>query len=78
MAVNLEKLIDLDLLTLYDSNMKNWVNKQITSMVHVSGGELPTVGAEGTLYIKGTSIFLWDDEAQDYQEFTGETNWEKF
>ena len=78
MAVNLEKLIDLDLLTLYDSNMKNWVNKQITSTVHVSGDELPTVGTEGTLYIKETSIFLWDDEAQEYQEFTGGTDWEKF
>ena len=78
MAVNLEKLIDLDLLTLYDSNMKKWVNKQITSMVHTSGGELPAVGTEGTLYIKETSMFLWNDETQEYQEFTGGTDWEKF
>lgn len=77
MAVNLEKLIDLDLLTLYDSNMKNWVNKQITSMIHVSEG-LPEVGTEGTLYIKDTSIFLWNDETQDYEEFVSGTDWEKF
>ena len=33
MAVNIEKLIDLNLLTRYDNNMKNWVQNQISDFI---------------------------------------------
>lgn len=76
MAVNIEKLIDLNLLTRYDNNMKNWVQNQISDFIQTGDEELPEKGEIGTIYVKDTSLYLWDGE--EYQEIKSAKQWVDF
>lgn len=65
MAINLEKLIDLDLLSYYDENLKKWIASTTgsNSTKFVTGDEnLPEKGEVGVLYITKDTIKYWDGE----------------
>lgn len=55
MATNLENLIDLQLLTYYDENIKRWtaarIDKTLNNIVFTTRSKLPVEGKEGILYI---------------------------
>lgn len=64
MAVNLENLIDLPLLTHYDEQLKKWVvnriGKTLENVVFTTRSELPVEGKVGILYVVETSILKWN------------------
>ena len=76
MAVGIENLIDLNLLARYDSNMKGWVQGQISNFIHAGEGELPEKGEAGVIYVKETSLYLWNGE--EYQEIKPTAQWVDF
>lgn len=87
MAISLENLIDLPLLTYYDENIKKWVasriDKTITNTQFVDTADLPVEGKTGVLYITENSIKYWDGEkyvdvSSSSQEATEATIWGKF
>ena len=73
MAVALENLIDLNLLSHYDTKLKEWVKDQIKDsgnfeVMHRS--ELPAVGEEGKIYFVEDAILQYTAE-NGYQEIGG-------
>ena len=76
MGVSLQNLIDLNLLTRYDKNLKEWVSGQL-SIAPTPEGKLPETGVENTIYVSGTSLYLWD--GGKYLEISaGEDEWVDF
>lgn len=71
MTINIEKLIDLPLLTYYDENIKKYILDKIATSgggntVFCPDGELPEKGEVGILYILPDSLKIWNDELEDY------------
>lgn len=64
MAIDLENLIDLPLLTYYDENIKKWVANRITKetkdTIFTTKNDLPVEGKKGVLYVTEESIFIWN------------------
>lgn len=86
MAMNLENLIDLPLLTYYDEKIKKWVagriDKTINNTNFVDTSDLPVEGKEGVLYVTENSILIWDGEKykeiSSPQETSDATIWGSF
>ena len=73
MAVALEKLIDLNLLSHYDAKLKEWVKEQIKnggSIEVTQRSELPAVGEEGKIYFVEDAILQYT-AANGYQKIGG-------
>lgn len=73
MAVALEKLIDLNLLSHYDAKLKEWVKEQIKnggSIEVTQRSELPAVGEEGKIYFVEDAILQYTT-ANGYQKIGG-------
>ena len=73
MAVALEKLIDLNLLSHYDTKIKKWVKEQIKdggNFEVIKRSELPSVGEEGKIYFVEDAILQYTIE-NGYQEIGG-------
>lgn len=73
MAVALENLIDLNLLSHYDTKLKEWVKEQIKkggSIEVTQRSELPEVGEEGKIYFVEDAILQYTTE-NGYQEIGG-------
>lgn len=73
MAVALEKLIDLNLLSHYDIKLKEWVKEQIKnggSIEVTQRSELPEVGEEGKIYFVEDAILQYTTE-NGYQKIGG-------
>lgn len=73
MAVALEKLIDLNLLSHYDIKLKEWVKEQIKnggSIEVTQRSELPEVGEEDKIYFVEDAILQYTTE-NGYQEIGG-------
>lgn len=67
MAVSLDNLIDLNLLSHYDSNLKSWVQDQIDNEAEFEvTTELPEEGVEGKLYFTNDNIYVYTAE-EGYQ-----------
>lgn len=64
MAITLENLIDLDLLTYYDENLKKWVagriDKTLDNIEFTITADLPVEGKAGVLYVTESSIKYWN------------------
>lgn len=70
MAVDLNKLIDLNLLTRYDNNLKSWILNQIGAgqgIVFAPRDSFPQVGENNVLYVDDDKIYRWDQSTQDYK-----------
>ena len=86
MAITLENLIDLPLLTYYDENLKKWVagriDKTLNNTAFVNTADLPVEGKSGVLYVTETSIKYWNGERYvdvgNPQETSDATVWGKF
>jgi len=72
MAISLENLIDLNLLTYYDGQIKNYISNKIAG---VSGSanfssvtELPAEGKEDVLYVTDEGFKVWDPIAKKYTD----------
>lgn len=68
MSVNLEKLIDLSLLTYYDSKIKEYINGNV-----IVGNDalqftdnLPLIGTTGIIYIYDYNLYMWNPDSQKY------------
>ena len=73
MAVALENLIDLNLLSHYDTKLKEWVKEQIKkggSSEVTQRSELPAVGEEGKIYFVEDAILQYT-AANGYQKIGG-------
>lgn len=73
MAVALENLIDLNLLSYYDTKLKEWVKEQIKkggSIEVTQRSELPEVGEEGKIYFVEDAILQYT-AANGYQKIGG-------
>ena len=73
MAVALEKLIDLNLLSHYDIKLKEWAKEQIKnggSIEVTQRSELPEVGEEDKIYFVEDAILQYTTE-NGYQEIGG-------
>lgn len=73
MAVALENLIDLNLLSHYDTKLKEWVKDQIKDSGNfevMQRSELPEVGEEGKIYFVEDAILQYTAE-NGYQEIGG-------
>lgn len=73
MAVALENLIDLNLLSHYDSKLKAWVEAQITAggqIAVTSRADLPTKGEENKIYFVEDAILQYT-AADGYKEIGG-------
>ena len=74
MAVALENLIDLNLLSHYDSKLKEWVKEQIAaggSAIEVtSRSDLPAIGEENKIYFVEDAILQYTTET-GYKEIGG-------
>lgn len=86
MAITLENLIDLPLLTYYDENLKKWVasriDKTLNNTTFVNTADLPVEGKSGILYITENSIKYWNGDRYvdvgNPQETSEATVWGKF
>lgn len=71
--VNLEKLIDLSLLSYYDENIKKFILDKIGSIegqaVFNKRSELPPQGQEGILYVVEDGILYWN--GSEYVDIAG-------
>lgn len=79
MAVALENLIDLNLLSHYDTKLKEWVKGQIKkggSIEVTQRSELPEVGEEGKIYFVEDAILQYT-AANGYQKIGGTGNPQK-
>ena len=73
MAVALENLIDLNLLSHYDTKLKEWVKDQIKDSGNfevMQRSELPAVGEENKIYFVEDAILKYTAE-NGYQEIGG-------
>ena len=73
MAVALENLIDLNLLSHYDTKLKEWVKDQIKDNGNfevMQRSELPAVGEENKIYFVEDAILQYTAE-NGYQEIGG-------
>lgn len=73
MAVALENLIDLNLLSHYDTKLKEWVKSQIKDSGNfevMQRSELPAVGEEDKIYFVEDAILQYTTE-NGYQEIGG-------
>ena len=73
MAVALEKLIDLNLLSHYDTKLKEWVKDQIKDSGNfevMQRSELPVVGEENKIYFVEDAILQYTAK-NGYQEIGG-------
>lgn len=73
MAVALENLIDLNLLSHYDIKLKEWVKEQIKNGGNIEvtqRSELPAVGEEGKIYFVEDAILQYT-AANGYQKIGG-------
>lgn len=73
MAVALENLIDLNLLSHYDTKLKEWVKDQIKDSGNfevMQRSELPAVGEEDKIYFVEDAILQYTAE-NGYQEIGG-------
>ena len=73
MAVALENLIDLNLLSHYDTKLKEWVKEHIKnggSIEVTQRSELPEVGEEGKIYFVEDAILQYT-AANGYQKIGG-------
>lgn len=73
MAVALENLIDLNLLSHYDTKLKEWVKSQIKDSGNfevMQRSELPAVGEEDKIYFVEDAILQYTAE-NGYQEIGG-------
>lgn len=73
MAVALENLIDLNLLSHYDTKLKEWVKSQIKDSGNfevIQRSELPEVGEEDKIYFVEDAILQYTTE-NGYQEIGG-------
>ena len=73
MAVALENLIDLNLLSHYDTKLKEWVKDQIKDSGNfevMQRSELPAVSEENKIYFVEDAILQYTTE-NGYQEIGG-------
>lgn len=73
MAVALENLIDLNLLSHYDTKLKEWVKGQIAAGSQIavtSRSDLPAVGEENKIYFVEDAILQYTAES-GYKEIGG-------
>lgn len=73
MAVALENLIDLNLLSHYDTKLKEWVKEQIAASSQIavtSRSDLPAVGEENKIYFVEDAILQYTVES-GYKEIGG-------
>lgn len=73
MAVAIENLIDLSLLTQYDSNIKTWTKEQIEQgwvAEVLNRADLPTEGVTNKIYFVEDAILIYSAEGA-YQQIGG-------
>lgn len=73
MAVALENLIDLNLLSHYDTKLKEWVKEQIAAggqIAVTSRSDLPAIGEENKIYFVEDAILQYTVES-GYKEIGG-------
>jgi hypothetical protein len=73
MTVAVENLIDLNLLSHYDTKLKEWAKEQIKnggSVEVTQRSELPAVGEEGKIYFVEDAILQYT-AANGYQKIGG-------
>ena len=73
MAVALENLIDLNLLSHYDSKLKDWVKEQLAAggqIAVTSRADLPAIGEENKIYFVEDAILQYTTE-NGYKEIGG-------
>lgn len=79
MAESTKKIITLDILEHYDSNIKKWVENKVKN---VSSGlvfadstdQFPLIGQEEILYITGSSIYQWNNSMQSYIQISSSSS----
>lgn len=72
MAITLENLIDLNLLTYYDENIKKYIANKIVNSEGTARfmdvADLPVEGKENVLYVTEEGIKVWDPVAKKYKD----------
>ena len=78
MAISLENLIDLNLLTYYDENIKKYIANKIVNSEgatqFLKDSELPAEGKEDVLYVTEDGIKVWDPVAKQYADISSGGN----
>lgn len=63
MALKLENLIDLNLLSRYDENIKKYIAGEIAkigeNIIFTTKSELPITGKKNILYVTEDSVLVW-------------------
>ena len=73
MAVALENLIDLNLLSHYDNKLKEWVKEQIAAggqIAVTNRSDLPAIGEKNKIYFVEDAILQYTTET-GYKEISG-------
>lgn len=85
MAISLENLIDLNLLSFYDEQIKKYITDKIAgvsgSADFVSVADLPAEGKEDVLYVTDEGIKVWDPVSKEYTDLTSSADsqtWDTF
>lgn len=87
MAISLKDLIDLELLTYYDEQIKKYIAAKLVtisgSAQFVSAKDLDNMqGQEDVLYVTEKGIKIWDPEAEEFKDLPGGSGedqyWDKF
>lgn len=69
MAIDFENLIDINLLSYYDANIKNFILEQINNsknLIFISKTNLPNEGQINILYVTEEGLYLWDIATNKY------------
>lgn len=64
-VINFKDLIDFDLLSFYDSKIKDYISKS-KQIIFTSTEEIPDEGKTNILYVTKDSLYLWDEENNKY------------
>lgn len=78
MAITLENLIDLNLLTYYDEQIKKYIAGKVAnisgSTSFMSVADLPAEGKEDVLYVTDEGIKVWDPVTKKYTDIPGSSS----
>lgn len=75
MAVNLEDLINFNLLTYYDENIKKYIFNKMANMPNsvrfTPVGDLPVEGKGDVLYVTDEGLKTWNPDKKKYEGISG-------
>ncbi|AXF52298.1 MAG: hypothetical protein [Caudoviricetes sp.] len=69
-----DKVLDFDMLKLYDTNVKAWAIDKIDKSQNIffkKREEFPIIGNTNALYIDEDKIYVWSQKISDYKLITG-------